>query len=110
MYAGLSVPSPPFNDNIPLRDHIPLDVRLADGTGYTIQSPVVNTVAGAMAIQEFADNTEWVFQSGSSVAYAPHLRRDPLPGVPVKSVIVQFARGDLTNPSSPFRNTGEVEG
>ena len=72
-----------FNENIPLRD-LP---------------PVVNTVPGAMAIQEYIDRAEWVTQAGNPVAYAPHLRRDPLHGVPAKSVIFQFAKGDQTVPN-----------
>ena len=51
-----------------------------------------------MAIQEVIENIEWVTQSGNPVAYAPHLRKDPLPGVPAKSVLVQFAKGDQTDP------------
>ena len=41
-------------------------------------------------------------QPGDPVAYAPHLRKDPLPGVPAKSVIVQFAKGDQldSNPTA----------
>src|SRR5262249_20872820 len=37
---------------------------------------------------------------GDPGAYAPHLRKDPLPGVPARPVIVQFARGDqnIANP------------
>lgn len=99
---GLPVSAPYFNENMPLRDGVPLDVRLADGTTRTIVSPVTNTVAGAMAIQEVFDNREWVSQSGDPVAYAPHLRKDPLPGVPAKSIIVQFAKGDplAVNPST----------
>jgi hypothetical protein len=88
-----------FDDNLPLRNGIPLTVRLADGTFRDIESPVINTVSGAMEIQEYVERAEWVFQSGSSVAYAPYLRKAPLPGVPAKSVIVQFARGDQTNPN-----------
>jgi hypothetical protein len=72
-----------FNENIPLRD----------------QPAVVNTVAGAMAIQEVLDRTEWVSQAGNPVAYAPHLRKSPLHGVPPKSVIFQFAKGDQTVPN-----------
>ena len=87
-------PGPAFDENMPLRDGIPLTVRLADGTTHVIQSPVINTVAGAMAIQEVFENTEWVSQSGNPVAYAPHLRKAPLVGVPAKSVIIQFAKGD----------------
>src|SRR5262249_13137596 len=73
----------PFIENMPLRD----------------QPPVVNTVPGAMAIQEVIDNTEWVSQSGNGVAYAPHLRKSPLDGLLPKTVLVQFARGDQTAPN-----------
>src|SRR5262249_86704 len=72
-----------FNENLPLRD----------------QPAVVNTVAGAIEIQQVLENTEWVSQSGNPVAYAPHLRMDPLEGVEAKSVIVQFARGGQTVPN-----------
>ncbi len=72
-----------FNENMPLRN----------------QPPVTNTVAGAIAIQEVLENTEWVSQSGNPVAYAPHLRKSPLDGVPAKRVIFQFAKGDQTVPN-----------
>jgi hypothetical protein len=72
-----------FDENLPLRD----------------QPPVVNTVAGAVAIQELIDRTEWVSQAGNPVAYAPHLRKWPLHGVPAKSVLFQFAKGDQTVPN-----------
>ena len=72
-----------FNENIPLRD----------------QPTVINTVPGAMAIQEFIDNTEWVSQAGNPVAYAPHLRKSPLHGIDPPPVIIQFARGDQTVPN-----------
>jgi len=70
-----------FNENIPLRN-LP---------------PVVDTTAGA--IQTVIDNTEWVTNAGNPVAYAPHLRADPLAGVPAKSIILQYARGDQTVPN-----------
>src|SRR3989475_611223 len=72
-----------FNENIPLRD-LP---------------PVINTVPGAMAIQEVLDNTEWVSQSGNPVAYAPHLRKSPLNDIEPPPVIIQFAKGDQTVPN-----------
>ena len=72
-----------FNENIPLRN----------------QPPVINTVPGATEIQEAFENTEWVSQPGNAVAYAPHIRKKPLDGVPAKSVIIQFARGDRTVPN-----------
>jgi hypothetical protein len=103
---GVSVSAPYFNENMPLRDRVPMTVTvlLPDGTttSKVIQSPVINEVAGAMPIQEVIENIEWVSQSGNPVAYAPHLRKDPLPGVPAKSVLFQFAKGDrsMTNPTS----------
>jgi hypothetical protein len=72
-----------FTEDIPLRD----------------QPPVTNPVAGAMPIQEVLDNTEWVSQSSNPVAWAPHVRLDPLTGAGAKNVIVQFARGDETVPN-----------
>jgi len=96
---GRAAGPPLFHENLPLRDGVALTVSLADGTTQIIQSPVISDVAGAMAIQEVLDNTEWASQAGSPVAYAPHLRRAPLPGVPAKSVICQFAKGDLGAPN-----------
>ena len=61
--------------------------------------PVVDTVPGASAIQQLIEWTEWTSQSGNPVAYAPHLRAQPLSGVPAKSVILQFARSDQTVPN-----------
>jgi hypothetical protein len=74
---------PLFDENIPLRD----------------EAPVTNTVPGAMAIQEILDNTEWVSQSGNPVAYAAHLRKIPLDGVPTRPFIIQNAKGDQTVPN-----------
>jgi hypothetical protein len=96
---GLPVGTGVFNENLPLRNGIPLEVRLADGTNQTIQSPVVNTVAGAMEIQKVFDNTVWLSLSGDALGYAPHLRKSPLAGVPAKSVIVSFGKGDQTAPN-----------
>src|SRR5262249_259842 len=89
---------PHFNENLPLRDGVPLPVRLADGTNVIIQSPVINTVQGAMDIQEVMERREWIGMSGDAVAYAPHLRKSPLVGVPAKSIIVQFAKGNTVIP------------
>jgi hypothetical protein len=98
---GIAVPAPHFDENLPLRNGTPFTVRL-DGTSRVIQSPVINTVAGATKIQQVLDYIGWASQSASSVAYAQHLRRDPLDGVPAKSVIIQFAYGDrlVPNPST----------
>jgi hypothetical protein len=80
---GVPVAGPYFNENMPLRN----------------QPPVVNTVDGAMAIQEFFDRSEWVNMPADPSAYAPHLRKDPLPGVPAKQVLIVFSMGDETAPN-----------
>jgi hypothetical protein len=77
-----------FNENLPLRD----------------QPPVTNTVAGAIAIQQVFDNTEWVNQSGDPVAYAPHIRKSPLQGKTPVPIIFQFAKGDQTVPNPANSN------
>jgi dienelactone hydrolase len=97
--GGVAVGGPFFDENIPLRNGIPYTVRLADGTTRVIQSPVTNTVAGAMAIQEVFEWAEWASQVANPVAFAPHLRKDPLPGVPVRPVLFQFSVGDQTAPN-----------
>jgi len=99
-FASIATGTPPFNENMPLRDNLPLDVVLSDGASATIQSPVVNTVAGAMEIQRVLDYTEWALQSNDATAYARHLRASPLDGMQAKSVIVQMNRGDQTAPNT----------
>jgi hypothetical protein len=75
--------SPFYSDNSPLRN-LP---------------PVVNNVPGAIAIQTVEDTSRWLGQAGDPVAWAPFIRKNPLPGDLAKSVIVQFARGDETVPN-----------
>jgi hypothetical protein len=76
--GGVGTGPPFFNENLPLRN----------------QPPVINSVAGAMEIQEALDRMKWVGQTASSLVYAPYLRKSPLPGMPAKSVLFQFAYGD----------------
>ena len=64
-----------FNENIPLRN-LPL---------------VVDTVAGASAIQTYIDKAEWAQQAANPAAYAPL--------VTPSKVLLQFARGDKTVPN-----------
>ncbi len=73
----------PFVENMPLRN----------------QPPVVNDVPGAMAIQQEIDRLEWAMQSSNPVAYAPHLRKSPLPGVTARPVLFVFAKGDKSVPN-----------
>jgi hypothetical protein len=63
-----------FNENVPLRN-LPL---------------VVDDVAGASAIANLIDNTEWAQQAANPAAYAPFI---------TNPVIFQFARGDQTVPN-----------
>jgi hypothetical protein len=72
-----------FNENMPLRN----------------EPPRINTVAGAMAIQQLLDRNEWVQQSGNPVSYAERIRKNPLPGNAAKPVLIQFAKGDVTVPN-----------
>jgi hypothetical protein len=97
--GGIGVAGPHFNENMPLRDGLPLSVRLSDGTNQVIQSPVVNIVAGAMELQRVFEWREWVSQTGNPVAFAPHLRKEPLPSVPVRPVLFQFDIGDPIAPN-----------
>jgi len=85
--GGIALPpGPTFNENLPLRD----------------EPPVINTVAGALEIQEFLDRMKWATQSASSLAFAPYLRKQPLAGLTAKSVLFQFNLGDYvaTNPTT----------
>jgi hypothetical protein len=99
---GISLDPPHFNENLPLRDGVPITAGLANGTTQIIRSPVINTVAGAMDIQQLIDRNEWAAQSGDPAAYAPYLRLGPLEGMSAKTVILQVAKGDriVTNPTS----------
>jgi hypothetical protein len=82
---GLLNAAPPVFaiENLPLRD----------------QPPVVNNVPGAIALQEYTEQAEWASQLGNPVAYAPYIRKSPLPGNRPKSVIYQVAKGDQTVPN-----------
>jgi dienelactone hydrolase len=76
----------PFNENLPPRN----------------QAPLVNTIPGAIAIQNEIDRIEWVGQGSDPVAYAPHLRRAPLAGMSARPVLFTFAQGDpvVSNPTT----------
>src|SRR5262249_39424749 len=91
---GVPVGPPHFTENKPLRDGASYVVRLADGTSTEIRSPVINTATGAMAIQEWLENSEWARMFGDGIGYGPHLRRAPLAALSAKPLIVQSAKGD----------------
>lgn len=83
---GVALEAPYFNENLPLRN----------------EAPRVNTMRGAMDIQQVLDRIAWAAQICSTVAIAPRLRRTPPPGVPARPFIVQWARSDqiATNPTA----------
>jgi hypothetical protein len=80
---GFSRLGPQFDENLPLRD----------------QPPLINNVDGAMELQDLTEQLEWASQVGNPVAYAPYIRKAPLKGNPVKLVIYQIAKGDMTVPN-----------
>jgi hypothetical protein len=72
-----------FNDNYVFRD-----------------SPVVvNEVPGALAIQAAFESAEWLNMVGDPLSFAPHLKNDPLAGVPSKQTLFLFGYGDLEVPN-----------
>lgn len=79
--------SPPanlqFDENMALRD----------------QPPLTKHVPGAMAIAAVFERGEWSQQSGDGAAYAPLIRKRPLPGHAPKPIIFQVAKGDKTMPN-----------
>jgi len=94
---GVPVSGPHFNENKPLRD----------------QPPVINTIQGAIEIQQALEFAEMASESGlTPVVWARHLREAPLPGLYPKSVIYQFAKGDqqAVNPgTSALIRAGNLE-
>ncbi len=63
------------------------------------EAPVRDPAPGALAIQAYLDRAEWISQSANPVAVAPYLRQAPLPGVPRRPVLFQWAVGDQTVPN-----------
>ena len=96
---GIAVGAPHFNENVPLRNGIALSVQLTDNTSQVVQSPVVNTVAGATDIQQMLEHLEWANMPADPAAFAPYLRKIPLDGRSGTPVIVQVAKGDQTVPN-----------
>ena len=93
---GVPVGLPHFDENKPLRD----------------QPPVVNTVAGAMEIQQALERAEMAAEGIGPVPWARHLHVSPLPGSYPKSILVLMAKGDqnAVNPgTSAILREGALE-
>ena len=95
---GRPVAAPLFNENQPLRTNGRFQVGLVAGAIRDVQSPLVNDVPGAIAIQRVFDRSDWADQIASTVAFAPFLRRAAA-AVPARPFVVQFARSDGTAPN-----------
>jgi len=85
-------PSPFPANTFPFRDNLP---PFCD-------EPCTNTIPGAIAIQEEIERIEWAGQSGDTLAYASHVRKNPLAGNEAKPVLYTFAKGDenVANPTT----------
>ena len=85
---GVQVGPPYYNENKPLRN----------------QPTIVNTVAGAIAIQEALETREWgqLVGTNSSGSWMPYLTRRPLAGNSPKTVAVYVSKADqnVVNPSA----------
>jgi dienelactone hydrolase len=63
---------------------------------YPYRGPVMQTdTPGVSDIQRAFEVADWVNVPGAPLAYAPHFKQKPLPGVPVKPTLFQFGWGDL---------------
>jgi len=83
-----------FHGNLPLRDGVTMTVALQNGAIEEIRSPATNTAAGALQLQTWADRAAWAGHASNPIAYASSLRDDPLAGMPVRPVLIGFAKGD----------------
>jgi uncharacterized protein (TIGR03437 family) len=72
-----------FNENYALRN----------------QPAKVNTVPGAIEIQNMFGELEWLQASGDPLSYAPHLTLTPLANVPAKPTLFLYDLGDQSVPN-----------
>ncbi len=93
---GVPTAAPHYNENKPLRD----------------QPIVINSIAGAIEIQQALEFAEIAAESGiGPVPWGKYLRKEPLPGLYAKVVLYQMARGDqqAVNPgTSALIREGEL--
>jgi len=68
----------------------------------------VDTVPGAIAIQNFFEELDWLQENGDPLSYATHFNLTPLPNVPAKSALFTYDLGDqsVPNPMQSAFNTG----
>jgi len=68
------------------------------------------TVPAALPIQEFRDRHNWIEMTGDPIGYAPHFQASLLPGVAVKRVLFQVAKGDRSMPNPTSANLVRTAG
>lgn len=73
-----------------------------DNYALRYQPAKVNQVWMGCELQNFFERMEWLQATADPLSYASHLAWSTLPGVPVKKVLWQFAKGDrsVPNPTS----------
>ena len=63
------------------------------------EQAITDWVPGALPIQAAFEEADWLGMLGDPLSYAGHLKTAPLPGVPAKSILLQFGLGDLEVPN-----------
>lgn len=76
--AGPAAATPTFDFFYPYRDKV-----------------TQTTTPGVADIQRAFEVADWMNIPGAPLAFAPHFKLSPLPGVPAKSTLFQFGWGDL---------------
>jgi len=86
---SLKVNAPFFNDNLPV----------------TGQPVLVNTVPGAVTIQNQWERFEWISNPSAPGAFAPYIRLSRLPDVPQRPFVITVAMGDQNVPNPQTAET-----
>ncbi len=73
--------------------------ELNDNYVLRYQPVKVNDVPGAIGAQNVLERLEWLQATGDPLSFAPHLASSTLPGVPIKPILFQVAKGDRTVPN-----------
>jgi len=85
-------PQEPYFHVSPIRD-------FNDEYVFRDQPPVTSSIPSALPVQAALEAVDWIGMLGDPLSFAPHLKDEPLPGVPAKSTLFQFAYGDLEVPN-----------
>lgn len=111
--AGLGIPSntPPFEDYF--HDYGDFHENYNDEYVFRDQSVVTDAVPGALPVQAALEAADWIGMLGDPLAFAPHWKTAPFPGMPEKSTLFHYSLGDLEEPNpanSALIRAGGIEG